>query len=115
MWRSEFCEDRRIDFKGGYRCLVPSAPVYRSAFHYLSRAVNLATLAPDIVAAILHDALTNRITPVDVAADPPALWDEQCERIRLGGGDATSAQHTLKILKQQEQMIRIGRTGLELP
>lgn len=48
---------------------------------YVSRMVNLTTLAPDIVAAILDDALPNHITLFDLAVDPPALWDEQ--RVRL--------------------------------
>lgn len=42
---------------------------------YVSRMVNLTTLAPDIVAAILDDALPNHITLFDLAVDPPALWD----------------------------------------
>ena len=50
---------------------------------YVSRMVNLATLAPDIVAAILDDALPNHITLFDLAVDPPALWDEQQERVGL--------------------------------
>ncbi len=48
---------------------------------YVSRMVNLATLAPDIVAAILDDALPNHVTLFDLAVDPPALWDEQRERV----------------------------------
>lgn len=49
---------------------------------YVSRMVNLTTLAPDIVAAILDDVLPNHITLFDLAVDPPALWDEQ--RVRVG-------------------------------
>ena len=48
---------------------------------YVSRMVNLTTLAPDIVAAILDDTLPNYITLFDLAVDPPALWDQQRERI----------------------------------
>jgi len=48
---------------------------------YVSRMANLTTLAPDIVAAILDDVLPNHITLFDLAVDPPALWDEQRERI----------------------------------
>ena len=47
----------------------------------MSRMVNLTTLAPDIVAAILDDALPNHVTLFDLAVDPPALWDEQWERL----------------------------------
>jgi len=46
----------------------------RSPAPYRSRA---ATLAPDIVAVILDDALPNHVTLFDLAVDPPALWDEQ--------------------------------------
>ena len=49
---------------------------------YVSRMVNLTTLAPDIVTAILDDALPNHVTLFDLAVDPPALWTEQ--RARLG-------------------------------
>ena len=48
---------------------------------YVSRMVNLTTLAPDIVAAILDDALPNHITLFDLAVDPPSLWDEQRARL----------------------------------
>jgi len=50
---------------------------------YVSRMVNLTTLAPDIVAAILDDAMPNHVTLFDLAVDPPVLWDEQRERIKL--------------------------------
>jgi hypothetical protein len=48
---------------------------------YVSRMVNLMTLAPDILAAILGDALSANLTLFDVAVDPPALWEEQRGRI----------------------------------
>ena len=48
---------------------------------YVSRMVNLTTLAPDIVAAILDDTLPNHITLFDLAVDPPALWEEQRRRL----------------------------------
>ena len=50
---------------------------------YVSRMVNLTTLALDIVAAILDDALPNHITLFDLAVDPPALWGEHRERVCL--------------------------------
>ena len=40
---------------------------------YVSRMVNLTTLAPDIVAAILDDTLPNHITLFDLAVDLSAL------------------------------------------
>ena len=51
---------------------------------YVSRMVNLTTLAPDIVAAILGDALSNHLTLFDLAVDPLALWEEQRQRIESG-------------------------------
>ncbi len=48
---------------------------------YVSRMVNLTTLAPDIVEAILLNALPDSLTLFDIAVDPPALWDDQRERI----------------------------------
>ena len=50
---------------------------------YVSRMVNLTTLAPDIVAAILDDALRNHVTLFDLAVDPPALWNEQRATVGL--------------------------------
>lgn len=50
---------------------------------YVSRMVNLTTLSPDIVAAILDDELPNHITLFDLAVDPPAMWEEQRERIKI--------------------------------
>lgn len=55
---------------------------------YVSRMVNLTTLAPDIVAAILDDDLPNHITLFDLAVDPPALWEKQWGRVRSVLADA---------------------------
>jgi hypothetical protein len=57
---------------------------------YVSRMVNLTTFAPDIVAAVLDDALPNHVTLFDLAVDPPALWGEQrggrpCPRLNVLG------------------------------
>ena len=51
---------------------------------YVSRMVNLTTLAPDIVDAILQNVLPDHLTLVDLAVDPPALWDAQRARIMSG-------------------------------
>jgi len=48
---------------------------------YVSRMMNLTVLAPDIVAAILDDALPDHTTLFDLAVDPPALWDEQRAKV----------------------------------
>jgi hypothetical protein len=49
---------------------------------YVSRMVNLATLAPDIVAAILDETLPPDLTLFEIAVDLPALWEVQRVRIR---------------------------------
>jgi hypothetical protein len=52
---------------------------------YVSRMVNLTTLAPDIVAAILDDELPDNIILFDLAVDPPVLWEEQRARLDQPG------------------------------
>ncbi len=44
---------------------------------YVSRMVNLTTLAPDIVAAILDESLPDHVTLFDLASGTPLLWDGQ--------------------------------------
>lgn len=48
---------------------------------YVSRMVNMTTLAPDIVEAILLNALPDHLTLFDIAVDPPALWADQRAQI----------------------------------
>jgi hypothetical protein len=48
---------------------------------YVSRMVNLTTLAPDIVTAILDDTLPDDITLLELASDPPVLWGEKMGRV----------------------------------
>lgn len=50
---------------------------------YVSRMVNLTTLAPDIVAAILDDTLPSEVTLLDLASGTPLLWEEQRMRLKL--------------------------------
>ena len=40
----------------------------------MSRMVNLTTLAPDIVAAILDETLPEEVTLFELAAGTPVLW-----------------------------------------
>jgi hypothetical protein len=44
---------------------------------YVSRMVNLTTLAPDIVAAILDETLPEEVTLFELAAGTPLVWGEQ--------------------------------------
>jgi hypothetical protein len=46
---------------------------------YVSRMVNLTTLDPDIVAAILNDTLPFEVTHFELAAGTPLLWEERGE------------------------------------
>ena len=49
---------------------------------YISRMVNLTTLAPDIQAAILDETLPGSVSLFDLAVDTPLSWEEQ--RLRIG-------------------------------
>ncbi|MEW5890741.1 MAG: hypothetical protein AB1768_17270 [Pseudomonadota bacterium] len=50
---------------------------------YVSRMVNLTTLAPDIVAAILDETLPPEVTLFDLASGTPLLWEEQRAQARM--------------------------------
>ena len=49
---------------------------------YVSRMVNLTTLAPDIVAAILDETLPDHVTLFDLASGTPLLWGDQRALLR---------------------------------
>ena len=51
---------------------------------YASRMVNLTTLAPDIVAAILDETLPPEVTLFDLASGTPLLWEEQRKLLETG-------------------------------
>ena len=42
---------------------------------YVSRMINLTMLSPYVVAAILDDTLPDNITLLELAADPPVVWE----------------------------------------
>lgn len=48
---------------------------------YISRMVNLTTLAPDIVAAILDETLPENVSLFDLAVDTPLSWEVQRRRL----------------------------------
>lgn len=50
---------------------------------YVSRMVNLTSLAPDIVDAILHERLPPTLTLFELAVDTPVLWEEQRRKFGL--------------------------------
>ena len=47
---------------------------------YVNRMVNLTSLAPDIVAAILDETLPSEVTLFELAAGTPVGWEEQWGR-----------------------------------
>jgi hypothetical protein len=62
---------------GEVRSLKEIARRERVDDSYVSRMVNLTTLAPDIVAAILDETLPAEVTLFELAAGTPLLWEEQ--------------------------------------
>ena len=54
---------------------------------YISRMVNLTTLAPDIQAAILDETLPDTVSLFDLASDTPLSWEEQRGRVGRQGHD----------------------------
>jgi hypothetical protein len=48
---------------------------------YVSRMVNLTTLAPDIQAAIPDEILPEEVVLFDLAIDTPLCWQAQCQRV----------------------------------
>ena len=58
---------------------------------YMCRMLNLTKLAPDIVAAILDETLPQHVTVHELAISPPAVWEEQRERIGTVGEELRPA------------------------
>ena len=48
---------------------------------YLAKHLNLTLLAPDIVAAILEDALPDGVRLSALMISPPVLWEDQREAL----------------------------------
>jgi hypothetical protein len=61
--------------------MCPHVPQNNFQHQYVGRMVNLTTLAPDIVAAILDDTLPEEVTLFELAAGTPLLWEEQWARV----------------------------------
>jgi hypothetical protein len=51
---------------------------------YVARMLNLTTLAPEIIAAILDETLPADVRLVDLAISPPLAWDEQRRQLQPG-------------------------------
>ena len=55
---------------------------------YISRMINLTTLAPEFQAAILDETLPDTVSMFDLASDTPLSWEEQ--RGRVNGEDSAT-------------------------
>lgn len=75
---------RQANFALGRCCLPLGASHAELDDGYANCMVNLTTLAPDIVAAILDETLPPEVTLFDLAAGTPLVWEEQWGRV---GGD----------------------------
>lgn len=53
---------------------------------YVSRMVNLAALAPDIVEAILDETLPDDVSLFDLAVDTPLAWEDQRRKLAARPG-----------------------------
>jgi hypothetical protein len=62
---------------GNVRNLAEVARLEGIDSSYVSRMVNLTTLAPDIVEAILDGTLPDHVTLFDIASNTPLLWEDQ--------------------------------------
>lgn len=49
---------------------------------YVSRMINLTMLSPYVTQGILDDALPDNITLLELAADPPLVWEEQRRKMQ---------------------------------
>ncbi len=63
---------------------------------YVSRMVNLTTLAPDIIDAILDETLPPEVTLFGLAAGTPVVWEEQWGRVE---GDQSGVSIVLTVFR----------------
>jgi hypothetical protein len=78
---------------------------------YVSRTVNLTTLAPNIVAGVLDDALPNHITLFGLAVDPPVLWEEQRGRGEELVADAVGSSTAVAALRVRWKPTPFGKAS----
>lgn len=76
---------------------------------YVCRMVNLTTLAPKIVVAILDETVPPDVTLFDLAVDPPALWEEQRNRIkgmmpRSRAADRSGGYRPIQIVRHKSRL-----------
>ncbi|WP_394538794.1 LacI family transcriptional regulator [Lysobacter enzymogenes] len=77
---------RRMLESGEATSINDLAAKERTDFSYIARLLNLTTLAPQLVAAILEDALPSGTTVNDLAINPPLLWSGQIGQLERKRG-----------------------------
>lgn len=77
---------RRMLESGEATSILDLAKREGTDFSYVARLLNLTTLAPHLVTAILDDTLPSGTTVNDLSINPPMLWSDQIDRLfRLRG------------------------------
>lgn len=77
---------RRMLESGEVSSINEIAAQEKTDFSYIARLLNLTTLAPPLVAAVLDDTLPSGTTVNDLAINPPHLWSEQIARLERKRG-----------------------------
>lgn len=66
----------------------------KTDFSYVARHINLTLLAPDIVAAILDESLPEHVRLLDLAINPPMLWEKQRAWLASAGSPTRGQRST---------------------
>jgi hypothetical protein len=77
---------RRMLESGEVSSINEIAAQEKTDFSYIARLLNLTTLAPPLVAAVLDDTLPSGTTVNDLAINPPHLWSDQIARLERKRG-----------------------------
>ena len=80
---------------------------------YMCRLLNLTTLAPDIVAAILDESVPQGVGVHALAISPPVLWEEQ--RWRISGVSERSLEDCLAVSRSITKVGGVNSTSLARP
>ena len=88
---------------GQFATLGELAKRERCDFSYVSRLLNLTTLAPDIIEAILDDRLPDHVTLHTLAINPPLLWEAQRQRLWPRDRPSTSSPETAQKGKSRKR------------
>jgi hypothetical protein len=81
---------------------------------YMCRMLNLTTLAPDIVAAILDETLPPHVTVHELAISPPVLWEEQRTMASKAGGSPMNMPAPIMRWKSSRNAASAASSGMSL-